>query len=260
MLNPGYSPSPETLAALEAGDVEALLAASRARFGGFLRMEEGSDGGDAGADAGADSGDDAGADAGDTGDAADAGADSGAEDSRVKRANAEAARYRTALRAQETEVASLKETLSKLAAVFSPGADEPDPAALTGQVETLTGRAAQLEAELLVHTIAGTNGGNPVALLDSRTFTNALHKLDASADDYADQVATAIKEAVSKNANLSSGAGQGPARGGASGAGQGSAEPSGAVTQEQFDAMGYPERAALFNTNPDLYRRLAGSS
>lgn len=193
--------------------------------------------------------------------AAQTGAENETEDARVKRANAEAAKYRTALRAQEQEVAGLKDTLAKLAAVFNPeaGGNEPDPAALTGQVEQLTTRTAQLEAELLVHTIAGENGGNPVALLDSRNFADKLHALDATADDYTALVAQAIKDAVSKNASLSVGAGQAPGRGGAPGAGQGPAQPAGAVTQEQFDAMGLSQRNDLYRTNPDLYRRLAAN-
>ena len=187
----------------------------------------------------------------------------GEDDPRVKRANAQAAKYRTDLRAQETKVAELEGTLAKLAAVFNPGAAETDPAqqaaTATAEAEKMRTEAAQLKAELLVHTIAGDNGGNPVALLDSRTFADALHGLDPSADDYTAQVAEAIKAAVSKNANLSTSAGQGPARGGAAGAGQGPAQPAGAVTQEQFDAMGYEARADVFRTNPDLYRRLAGT-
>jgi hypothetical protein len=131
----------------------------------------------------------------------------------------------------ETELASVKDIVTKIGAVFNPeSGPEADPAALTGQVEQLTTEAAQLRAELLVHTIAGTNGGNPVALLDSRTFATKLHGLDPAADDYTDQVATAIKDAVKQNASLAAVTGQAPAAGGASGAGQGSAQPAGAVT------------------------------
>lgn len=187
-------------------------------------------------------------------------------DPRVKRANAEAAKYRTQLRDTKAELegklAEQAAVLAKLAAVFNPEADPAeDPAQqaaeATAKAEQLTTRVGQLEAELLVHTIAGENGGNPVALLDSRNFTTALHGLDPAADDYTEQVAKAISDAVSKNASLSA-AGQGPSRGGAPGAGQGPAAP-GAVTQEQFDAMGPRERNDLYRNNPDLYRRLASN-
>ena len=36
--------------------------------------------------------------------------------------------------------------------------------------------------------------------------------------------------------------------------------PSTGVTKEQFDAMSYKERAALFNENPDLYNQLNGGN
>lgn len=185
------------------------------------------------------------------------------DDGRVQRANRQAAQYRTELRATQEQLAEQSKTLQALAAVFNPDAsatDTPDPAALTGQVEQLTTRTAQLEAELQVHTLASEHGANPVALLDSRAFTTTLHGLDPAADDYTDQVAKAIKDAVSRNASLAAAAGQVPSRGGATGAGQGPANPDGAVTQEQFDAMGYAERSELFQTNPDLYRRLAGTA
>lgn len=185
-------------------------------------------------------------------------------DPRVKRANEQAAAARIALRDTKAELeAKLAEQgaiLAKLAGVFNPQADPTaDPAqvaaAAAAEAEKARAELAQSKAELLVHTIAGTNGGNPVALLDSRKFADTLHALDVSAPDYPDQVAAAIKAAVAANANLAA-AGQGPSRGGAPGAGQGPAAP-GAVTQEQFDAMGVTQRNELFRSNPDLYRRLA---
>lgn len=36
--------------------------------------------------------------------------------------------------------------------------------------------------------------------------------------------------------------------------------PANGVTQKEFDAMGYKERAALFNENPELYNQLNGGS
>lgn len=36
--------------------------------------------------------------------------------------------------------------------------------------------------------------------------------------------------------------------------------PAPGVTQKEFDAMGYKERAALFNENPELYNQLNGGS
>ena len=124
-------------------------------------------------------------------------------------------------------------------------------------MESLRTELTSARAELAVHTLAADNGANPNALLDSRSFLNALQALDASADDYRDRVAIAIKDAVQSNANLSA-TGPAPAKGGAPGAGQGSAAVGG-VTQEQFDAMGLAQRNELYRTDPDTYRRLADS-
>jgi len=184
-------------------------------------------------------------------------------DPRVKRANAQAAKYRTDLRTAQTELAEQGKTLAALAAVFNPGSTETDPVAQLEQITTeatgLRDENAQLRSELLVFQLAGDHNANPTALLDSRAFANTLHGLDPAAEDYRTQVADAIKAAVAGNATLQT-AGQGPSRGGAAGAGQGAAQPAGAVTQEQFDGMGYADRSDLFRTNPDLYRRLAGTA
>ena len=194
--------------------------------------------------------------------------DAGTEDARVTRANRQAAQYRTQLRAQEQATADLQarldeqgKTLAALAGVFNPEASPAaDPAealqTITAETETLRTDLADARAELAVYRSAAEHGGNPNALLDSRSFLNTLRGLDATADDYQEQVAEAIRTAVASNANLSA-AGPGPVRGGGSGAGQGSANTG--VTQEQFDAMGLAARNELFRTDPDTYRRLADS-
>jgi uncharacterized coiled-coil protein SlyX len=193
----------------------------------------------------------------------------GETDPRVTRANRQAAQYRTDLRAAEGKVTDLEtklteqgQTLAALAAVFNPDAANADPAeqlaTITTEAEGLRSEVTNLRAELLVHNLAGDNGAHPVRLLDSRAFVNTLHGLDAAADDYAQQVADAIKAAVSNTPTLAAD-GPAPSRGGATGAGQGPAQ-SGAVTQEQFDAMGYAARAELYHNDPNLYARLASGS
>lgn len=264
MHTPTYTPSADVAAALEAGDVEALLAAQAARFGGY-RMEADPAAGETGAEGGENT-PPADPPAGNTDEG-----DEGEKDPRVTRANREAAKYRTDLRAEQEARAALEqklaeqgETLTKLAAVFNPeaaGDGKADPAeqlaTITSEAEALRTKVQHLEGALLVHELAGEHGGNPVALLDSRRFTEALQSIDSGAEDYRDQVAEAIRSAVSSNASLAA-AGQVPSRGGATGAGQGAAS-SGAVTQDQFDRMGYAERAELYASNPDLYRQLAGA-
>lgn len=198
-------------------------------------------------------------------------ADDGETDPRVKRANAEAASYRTKLRAQEQATADVQtkldeqgQTLARLAAVFNPEAANVDPAeqvaTITAEADKLRTEVSDLRAELLVFTLAADPAvnANAAKLLDSRSFTTALHGLDPSAENYREQVAEAITAAVTNDANLAS-SGLAPARGGVPGAGQGSAQTNGAVTAEQFAGMDYAQRSELYANNPDLYRSLAGA-
>lgn len=190
--------------------------------------------------------------------------DQGANDPRVTRANQEAAASRVRARELQQQLdqatASQQTMLDNIAVALGlkPEAGA-DPAAqvntLTGQVSELTTRNSQLEAELLVHTLAPEHQANAVALLDSRSFANKLHGLDPAADDYRTQVAAAIKDAVSTTPTLRSG--QAPSAGGTDNAGQG-AGGADSVSQEQFDRMSYKERTDLFRTDPALYRRLSG--
>jgi uncharacterized phage infection (PIP) family protein YhgE len=196
--------------------------------------------------------------------------DDGAKDPRVTRANSEAARYRTERNALQQQVADLQTQqqamlagIAKAAGIAPEASDEADPAAqvgqLTTQVETLTSERDSLKAELLVHTVSRDPelGADPVALLDSRKFTDALAKLDPSAEDYRDKVAEAIKAAVDASPAFRA-QGQVPSAGGAETAGQGAGSGA-AVTAEQFKDMSYADRSELHRTNPALYRQLAGS-
>lgn len=211
-----YTPNAETLAALQSGDIESLTAIKRSQFGGYL-MEDGA--GDGAGDAGG--GDTDGAGDGDNsadGDGNEDDTNKAEEDARVKRANSQAAASRVALREAQTQLEEQGKTLAALAAVFNPNGDkDADPAALaaqaTAEAEALKAQVAQAKAELHVHTVAGALNANPVALLDSRSFTDVLHGLDPTADDYSTQVADAIKGAVAKNSAYSA-AGQGSSSGG----------------------------------------------
>lgn len=263
--------TPAALAALEAGDTAALIDSHRPLFGGWTM--EADPGTDPAADpAGTDPPADPAADPAGGDPDADPAPEDETEDERVRRANRQAANYRTQLREAQQQLQQVQEAQSANAGVLDAlrkaltGESDADPeadpaeqlAGITGERDTLRGRVSELEAELLVHNLAGTNGANPTALLDSRDFTRTLHGLDASADDYSDQVSQAIADAVAKNDRYAA-QGQGPSRGGADGAGSGSQTPGG-VTQDQFNAMSYGERTELFRTNPALYRRLNGTA
>lgn len=264
-----YTLSADALAALEAGDPAALIGAHRPIFGGFT-ME---DTGDTGADTTTgDTGNDDGADTGNDDTNLDDANDDGTDDERVKRANRQAANYRTQLRESQQQVQTLTEQqaeqgqiLERLRAAItgeSGESAETDPtealAAITGERDTLRDQVTELTAELLVHTLAGDNGANPVALLDSRDFTRTLHGLDPAAEDYREQVSQAIATAVEKNDRYAA-QGQGPSRGGTDVSGQGS-RTAGTVTQEQFNAMSYRDKTDLHRTNPALYRQLSGTA
>lgn len=63
-------------------------------------------------------------------------------------------------------------------------------------------RARQTQVELAVYKTAGKHGGDPDALLDSRSFANAIAKLDPSADGFDEAVGKAVKTAVDSNSKL----------------------------------------------------------
>jgi hypothetical protein len=100
----------------------------------------------------------------------------------------------------------------RIAAAF--GWDTPEEKPLTAEqlAEKLTeeqsrtkesdARARQREVELAVYKTAGRHGGDPDALLDSRSFANAIAKLDPSAGDFDEQVGKAVKAAVDGNKKL----------------------------------------------------------
>lgn len=181
------------------------------------------------------------------------------KDPRVQRANREAAKYRTERNTLQAELEAIKATQDALRKALTGEAGDKgeDPAKvaerLTGEVDGLRATNTALTHQVAVLRAAPKAGADGDALLDSLTFTKSLDALDASAEDYPDQVAAAIVKAVESNKSLR--ASQGPGRGGAPGAG--SAGDS-TVTREQFDAMGYQARAELYETNPSLYRQLAG--
>ncbi|NUP02069.1 MAG: hypothetical protein HOW59_29520 [Nonomuraea sp.] len=63
-------------------------------------------------------------------------------------------------------------------------------------------RARQTQVELAVYKTAGRHGGDPDALLDSRSFANVISKLDPTAADFDEAVGKAVKAAVEGNAKL----------------------------------------------------------
>ncbi|MET4670825.1 hypothetical protein [Streptomyces sp. PvR018] len=102
--------------------------------------------------------------------------------------------------------------MKKVAGAFGIETDEqkpPTPEELSAQLaeaQTRTkasdDRARQTQVELAVYKTAGTHGGDPDALLDSRQFANAIAKLDPADTGFDEAVGKAVKAAVDSNRKL----------------------------------------------------------
>ncbi|MBT2425134.1 hypothetical protein J7F02_05370 [Streptomyces sp. ISL-112] len=102
--------------------------------------------------------------------------------------------------------------MKRVATAFGLETDEakpPTPEELAKQLDEAQNRtkasddrARQTQVELAVYKTAGTHGGDPDALLDSRSFAKAIEKLDPSDDGFGEAVAKAVKTAVDSNSKL----------------------------------------------------------
>lgn len=134
----------------------------------------------------------------------------------------------------------------------------PDPDQLAQQLAAEQAKAKATAVELAVFRTAPAAGADPDALLDSRTFADSVANLDPTDTD---GIKNAITAAIEANPRLAAQQqtpqqqGTGPARSGAEFTGGGGGE----VTPAQFAAMTYAQRVALMESDPDTYRRLAGS-
>lgn len=134
----------------------------------------------------------------------------------------------------------------------------PDPDQLAQQLAAEQAKAKATAVELAVFRTAPAAGADPDALLDSRTFADSVANLDPTDTD---AIKNAITAAIEANPRLAAQQqtpqqqGTGPARSGAEFTGGGGGE----VTPAQFAAMTYAQRVALMESDPDTYRRLAGS-
>lgn len=137
---------------------------------------------------------------------------------------------RKAKEATKAEQARVAKILA--AAGLTPdGKEDPEQlaAAKSAELEEAKKVAHNASTELAVYKTAGSNGGDPVKLLDSSTFKASIRDLDPAAKDFADKVGKAIKAAVEQLPHLAAGdtnGGQGPARQGVdhNGGGTGSKE------------------------------------
>ncbi|MFE9340862.1 hypothetical protein [Streptomyces sp. NPDC007063] len=149
-----------------------------------------------------------------------------------------------------------QELADKLLGILDPSraGQQATPEELTQQLSTAQEQARQTAVELAVYRTAREAGGDADALLDSRAFAEAVADLDPTD---AAAVRTAVEAAVAANPKLA--AAQQPAGPPRSGT-EFNGPPSQGVTAQQFAAMDYGQRAELFQTDPDTYRRLAADS
>lgn len=128
------------------------------------------------------------------------------DDPRIKRANAEAANYRTKLREQEKIVADLQskydamlQGLGKLSGHVPEEGEQVDPdeaiAAATKRAEQAEAKARALEVTSDLRDKASEAGLNSRLLVPLLKGEGKLDNLDPEADDYTSQVEAVIAEA-----------------------------------------------------------------
>ena len=130
------------------------------------------------------------------------------------------------------------------------GDEKVDPEKLAADLQASQLETLQAKRELAVYRGASAAGGDPDALLDSNSFLRSIESVDPTDTE---KITAAIKEAVKNNSKLSMAPRAGSKSGGDVG---GSGER--AINQEAFDKMSGAEKNQLFQSDPDLYRRLAG--
>lgn len=133
-----------------------------------------------------------------------------AEDARIKRANAEAAKYRTERNQTRDEFETFKKTLAKALGYDDDGDTAPDPAALAQQISERDARIADLTKRSALTEALHAVGAKPIARA-AILGDGVLDTLDITADDYPAQVAAAVSAYVEKH-DLK--AGQAPAKSG----------------------------------------------
>lgn len=174
-----------------------------------------------------------------------------AEVTRLRRENGKE-RVTAKQKAAEDAKAELAQQIGKALGLVQDEAPV-DPAQLTVQLQAEQVKAADAERRLAVYLNAGD--ADPARLLDSRTFTDSIKDLDPTNTE---GIKTAISAAVESNPWLKATTqAVAPRKAGTEMAG-GSGETS--VTQEQFNAMSYQDRARLFQNDPNTYRKLTGAN
>lgn len=124
-----------------------------------------------------------------------------AEIERLRRENG-SARTTAKQQAADEARAELAQTIGKALGLVKDDKTPVDPAEITKQLADAQAAQRTTAVELAVYRTATDHGGDPNALLDSRTFLAKVSDLDPSAADFTAQVAAAVKAAVADNPKL----------------------------------------------------------
>ena len=147
-------------------------------------------------------------------------------------------------------------TVAKALGFSTDGKKEVSLDEMTKQVSDLTSENQKLRTENRILRRAGAADADPDKLLNWAPFTRDVAALDQSDESkFQENVDSLIKEYVSKNPFLSV-AQAAAARSGVEMSG-GSGETS-VTTPEQFAKLSNAEKNKLYQTNPDLFRQMAG--
>jgi hypothetical protein len=123
----------------------------------------------------------------------------------IEAARGDAAAEKAKRQRAEQESAERWKAIAKALGLGDDG--KPDPAQLTEQLTTAQADARQRSVELAVYKAAGRLGGNPDALLDSRTFLAGVAGLDPADPGFAAGVEQAITAALAANPLLKTASG-----------------------------------------------------
>lgn len=169
----------------------------------------------------------------------------------VEDSRKDSGRYRDERNQAKQDADARVAAILKAAGIETDEGTDPEQAAADDRKarETAEADARAARVELAVHRAAPGKNADATALLDSRAFQARVQDLDPTDSD---ALAAAIDKAVEDNPRLA--ATQAAARSSADFTG---GNGDGAITPEKFRAMGMAERNALYQSDPDTYRRLA---
>ena len=135
----------------------------------------------------------------------------------VREARADAAKARTTAKQKAAEEAErrLAARIAEALGITTGDQDTPpDPDKLAAELAAAQEQHRAARVELAVYRLAPRHGGDPDALLDSRSFLSRIEKLAPGDEEFERKIAAAIEQTIQDNPKYAA-AGQAPARSGA---------------------------------------------